>query len=218
MATVFVVDDDAGMRASLADVLIGAGYRVAAFGSAEEFLLCADAAQHVVSCLLVDMCLPLISGVELQQYLASRGLAVPTVFMTGYADVRTTIAAMKGGAVDFLLKPFSAPVLLDAVRVALSSSARSMADAQTSDDLQRRLIRLTPREREVLDLVARGFLNKQIAVQLGVTLGTVKAHRGRLTRKLAVDSVADLVRVADRVATATEHVDLGRMAPAPAAL
>lgn len=198
-ATVFLVEDDRAVRDSVCDVLSGAGYHVVAFASAEEFLQLTDVPLHEVSCLLVDVCLPSASGVELQRCLVSRGAIVPTVFMTGYDDVPTTVMAMKDGAIDFLRKPVSAAALLAAVELALVRSARVLAEARTANDLQRRLARLTQREHEVFTLVARGFLNKQIAARLGVSMATVKAHRGRLTRKLAVDSIADLVRLADRV-------------------
>ncbi len=211
-ARVAVIEDDRAVRDSVADMLMGVGYRVSAFGSAEEFLACDNAPDGTVSCLVVDVHLPAASGVELQRRLVARGRAVPTVFVTGYDDVPTTVAAMKGGAIDFLLKPVSASALLSAVRSAVEQGALTLGDSRVTANAAHRLARLTPREREVFTLVSRGLLNKQIAAQLGVSMATVKAHRGRLTRKLSVSTVADLVRLADRVSLALAHVDLGGMA------
>jgi FixJ family two-component response regulator len=215
--TVFLVDDDRGIRESVADVLIGGGYKVALFESAEDFLARADlpiGEDTRPTCLILDVCLPAESGVDLQQRLALRGIRVPTVFMTAYGDVPTTVAAMKGGAIDFLLKPVSAASLLRAVQIALASSARTTAETRSISEVAGRISRLTRREREVFELIACGLLNKQIAARLRISLGTVKAHRGRLVRKLAVTTVAELVRLADRVGSPTLHGDLGRMAPA----
>lgn len=216
-ATVFLVDDDRAVRESVADVLIGGGYQVAMFESAEDFLARADLPfghEGSPSCLILDVCLPAESGVDLQQRLALRGIRVPTVFMTAYGDVPTTVAAMKGGAIDFLLKPVTAAALLRAVQIALKASEETVAETRSVSDVAGRISRLTRREREVFELIACGLLNKQIAARLRISLGTVKAHRGRLVRKLAVTTVAELVRLADRVGTSQPHGDLGRMAPA----
>jgi FixJ family two-component response regulator len=211
-AMIFVVDDDRAVRESVADVLMGMGHHVALFESAEDFFARADLGvglDHRPSCLLLDVCLPAENGVGVQQRLALRGVRVPIVFMTAYQDVQTTVAAMKGGATDFLMKPITAATLLNAVERALATHTPPAPLPATADVL-RRLSLLTPREREVFELVARGLLNKQIAARLKISLGTVKAHRGRLVRKLAVTTVAELVRLADRVGYPDGH-DLGRM-------
>ena len=211
-ATVYVVDDDMAVRQSLADVLSVSGWRVAQFASAEEFLaLAVLPVAPCQMCAIVDVRLPAENGIELQQRLIARGVTLPIIFLTAYDDVPTTVMAMKAGAADFLIKPVTALSLLNAVELALSRAEAEREIAGEDPEVTQSVARLTRRERQVFDLVALGLLNKQIAARLGISMGTVKAHRGRLTRKLAVTTIADLVRLADRVALPAASVDLGRI-------
>lgn len=197
-ATVFVVDDDASVRRSLGRTLRTAGCQVAAFASADEFLASADL--RGPGCLVLDVRLPGLNGLELQERLNAEGLGLPIVFITGHGDVPTTVRAMKGGAIDFLPKPFGATALLTAVREAL---ARGTAMRQNRDEcqaLEALAAHLSARELEVLRSVVAGLLSKQIAAELGITERTVKAHRHSIMTKLGVASVAELVRLADRIA------------------
>jgi FixJ family two-component response regulator len=190
---VFVVDDDISVRESL-ELLIGvAGWQAETFASAEAFL--ARPRVDVPSCLVLDVTLPNLNGLDLQQRIVDRP-EMPIVFITGYGDVPTSVQAMKAGAVEFLTKPFGDEVLLNAVRHAIERSRSTLARQAEVRALRDRHASLTPREREVLALVVSGFLNKQIATLLGISEITVKAHRGRVMRKMRVDSLADLVRVA----------------------
>lgn len=194
---VFVVDDDVSVRESL-ELLIGfAGWQPETFASAEEFL--ARPRLMTPSCLVLDVSLPDIDGLELQKLIASDRIDMPIIFITGHGDVRMTVQAMKAGAVEFLTKPFDDEVLLTAIRQAIASSTATLEDQAQVNELRARFGSLTPREQEVMRLVVAGMLNKQIGLQLGISEITVKAHRGKMMLKMNVDSVADLVKAAMRL-------------------
>lgn len=194
--TVFIVDDDAAVRRSLARLLNAAGCCVETCESARAFLN--RARGEGPSCLVLDISMPELNGLELQQILAERECGLPIVFVTGHGDIPTSVKAMKAGAVDFFPKPVDGRELIQAVRTAIARSREAMKHRTEQDDLGRRLALLTPREREVLLHVAAGKLNKQIGVDLGTCEKTVKVHRGRVMRKLGVSSLADLVRLAEK--------------------
>lgn len=195
--TVYVVDDDASVRKSFGRLLRTAGYKVETFASADEFL------SHPLSiepgCLLLDLKMPGRNGLELQQALVAARKAIPIIFVTGHGDISTSVRAMKGGAVDFLTKPYSAEDLLEAVERAMAKDKRDRRERAQLTDLQSRARALTPREAEVLRLVVRGLLNKQAAAELGISEKTVKVHRARVMQKMRADSMADLVRMAGRL-------------------
>jgi FixJ family two-component response regulator len=196
-ATVFVVDDDLGLRQAVARLVRSAGLDVQVFPSAQEFL--ARAPKDVPGCLVLDVRLPGLSGLDLQSRMAELGLDIPIVFITGYGDVPTSVRAMKAGALEFLTKPFRDQDLLDAI---VNAIGRHRATRQLRSELEalNRLYRgLTPREKEVMGLVASGMMNKRIAAFLGTTEITVKVHRGRVMHKMKAGSLADLVRMADRL-------------------
>jgi FixJ family two-component response regulator len=193
---VFVVDDDPAVRKSLARLLRSAGLEAIAFGSPEEFLrsIGADAA----GCAILDVTMPGLDGLALQRELASRGTELPVIFLTGHGDVPMSVQAMKGGARDFLTKPVDDEVLLAAVRRTLETDRAGRESRRERAAIRERLGTLTAREREVLEGVVAGRLNKQIASDLGIAEKTVKVHRGRVMEKMAASSVAELVRMADR--------------------
>ena len=195
-ATVFVIDDEASVRKSVARLLRSAGHRVETFGSAEEFL---RRPHHDGSgCLILDVKMPGQSGLELQEALASAGYHLPVIFVSGRSDIPISVKAMKAGAVDFLTKPFQHTNLLKAVDVCLAKDREARASRAEVQVIQQRLETLTAREREVLSLVVAGLLNKQIASELGISEKTVKVHRGRVVEKMRSDSVAELVRLAEK--------------------
>jgi FixJ family two-component response regulator len=196
-ALVFVVDDDASLRESLQNLLRSVGLRVAAFTSAQEFLRCTH--PEVPSCLVLDVRLPGLSGLELQQQLAAGDLAMPIIFITGHGDIPMTVQAMKAGAVEFLTKPFRDQALLDAVQQALARDRAARQQRAKVDELCRRYRALTPRERDVLARVVTGLLNKQIAGELGTSEAAVKVHRQHVMTKMGAGSLAELVRMADRL-------------------
>jgi FixJ family two-component response regulator len=190
---VFVVDDDVSVRESLELLILSAGWQPEAFASAEEFL--ERSPIDGPTCLVLDLTLPELSGLDLQKRIIDR-TDMPIIFITGYGDVPTSVEAMKAGAVEFLTKPFRDDVLVDAIRQALERSRMVVAQEVELRALRERYTSLTPRERETMARVVSGLLNKQIAAELGISEITVKAHRGRVMRKMQVDSLADLVRVA----------------------
>lgn len=190
---VFVVDDDVSVRESLELLILSAGLQPETFASAEEFL--ERSRIDGPSCLVLDVSLPNLTGLDLQKRIVDRA-DMPIIFITGYGDVPTTVQAMKAGAVEFLTKPFDDEVLLNAIRQAIERSRTSRAHEAELRALRDCHASLTPREREIMALVVSGLLNKQIAAELGISEITVKAHRGRVMRKMHVDSLADLVRVA----------------------
>jgi FixJ family two-component response regulator len=194
---VFVIDDDAHVRTALTRLIGTAGYVVEAFASARAFL--ARPPHDGPACIVLDLRMPEVGGLQLQETLGRAGLTTPVIFLTGHGDVPSTVKAMKGGAVDYLLKPAEDEQLLDAIARALSRHSVARATAAEREALRARWNRLTPREREVCALVARGLINKQIAAQLGTVEKTIKVHRARVMEKLQVDSVAELVRLYDQV-------------------
>ena len=194
---VFVIDDDESVRTSLATLLESDGYSVESFVSAAEFLM--RAPNVGAACLVLDVRLPGLDGFALQRQLIERGRMEQIVFITGYGDIPMGIQAMKRGAVDFLPKPFEDQALLNAVAQALGRSAESFREREEVAQIRTRIATLTSREFEVFRLVITGLLNKQIASELGSALRTIKTHRGRMMHKLGVQSVADLVRLAQKV-------------------
>jgi len=193
---VFVVDDDESVRESLKLLIESAGWQVQTFPSALAFLRRAPARRP--SCLLLDLVLPDLNGCDLQGLLADK-TDMPVIFITGHGDVRTTVRAMKGGAVDFFIKPVNCDALLSAIGNALERSCALLGQAADERSLQENYASLSAREREVLALVAAGLLNKQVAGALGISEITVKAHRGKMMRKMNADSFAALVRMADKL-------------------
>jgi FixJ family two-component response regulator len=194
--TVFVIDDDASIRKSLSRLLRSAGYTAETFSSAEEFLR----REHFdgVGCILLDVRMPGLSGMDLQEKLNKADYPMPIVFITGHGDIPMTVEAMKKGAVDFLTKPFDDEELLQALRAAIEKDRNARAEYTEVHEIRRLIELLTPRENEILRYVVTGMLNKQIALELGIAEKTVKVHRGRVMEKLGVDSVAELVRLAEK--------------------
>jgi FixJ family two-component response regulator len=200
--TVFVVDDDVSVRESLELLILSAGWQPITFGSAEDFL--AHPRFDGPCCLVLDVTLPHLNGLGLQKRIARTSM--PIVFITGYGDVPTTVEAMKAGAVEFLTKPFDADVLHDAISDAITRSREALVREAETQALRDDHALLTPREREIMTLVTSGLLNKQIAIKLGISEITVKAHRGRVMRKMHVGSLADLVKAAAALDVVTEEL------------
>jgi FixJ family two-component response regulator len=200
-AIVFVVDDDAVMRRSLENLIRSVGLRVTAFASAQDFLRSDRPA--VPGCLVLDVRLPGLSGLDLQRRMAEAGLDIPIVFITGHGDIPMSVRAMKDGAVEFLTKPFRDQDLLDAIHAALERARAAGAQRAEIEDLRARYRSLTPREREVMALVVAGRPNKQVASTLGTSETTVKIQRHQVMEKLGAGSLAELVRMADRLGTLT---------------
>jgi len=195
-STVFVVDDDPSVRKSLTRVMTSAGYAVEAFASARDFLTREPLAGPC--CVVLDVRMPGLTGLDLQETLALAGHRMPIVFITGHGDISMSVKAMKRGAVDFLTKPFDVESLLDAIQRAVTKDVKDLGEEGRTADVLERVKLLTPRETEVFALVVTGMLNKQIAGELGIAEKTVKVHRARVMEKMRASSVAELVRMADR--------------------
>jgi FixJ family two-component response regulator len=199
-SVVFVVDDDTSMRGALENLIGSVGLEVRAFASPQEFLR-ADR-PDAPGCLVLDVRLPGKSGLAFQEDLVKAGIALPVIFITGHGDIPMSVRAMKAGAVEFLTKPFHDQEMLDAIHAALERDRARRRDAAVLAELKTRYAALTEREREVMKLVAAGRANKQIAAELGLSEVTVKVHRGQVMRKMRARSLADLVRMADRLGPA----------------
>lgn len=201
--TVFVVDDDAAVRSAVSRLLRSAEISVTVFASPTEFLAAHD--PSAPGCLLLDVEMPDLNGLDLQQTLGGRGGALPIIFLSGHADIPISVQAMKAGATDFLTKPVRDEVLLTAVRAAFAKDRAVRLVRAELADIAARLARLTPRENEVLELVTTGLLNKQIAGHLGTVEQTIKVHRARVMEKMRVQSVAELVRLVERARAQVLH-------------
>jgi len=197
--TVFVVDDDASVREAVRSLLRSVGLSVETFGTAQEFL--SNPRNSAPGCLVLDVRLPGIGGLELQHQLAERNLQAPIIFITGHGDIPMSVRAIKAGAVEFLTKPFRDQDLLDAVQQAICQDRRAREQRAEIAELRQRYEGLSPREQEVMGLVVRGLPNKQIAGTLGTSEATVKLHRARSIQKMQAGSLADLIRMAEKLGT-----------------
>jgi FixJ family two-component response regulator len=196
---VFIVDDDVSVREALTNLLRSVGLKVETFGTAQEFL--SSQRSDAPGCLVLDVRLPGLSGPDLQRKLTDANIEIPIIFITAHGDIQMSVRAMKAGAVEFLTKPFRDQDLLDAVQQAIDRDRAARAARAETIELRNRYESLSRREREVLALVVRGLLNKQIAGELGTVEATVKLHRGRVMEKMKADSLADLIRMAEKLGT-----------------
>jgi len=203
--TVFVVDDDASVRRSLESLIRSQGWQAETFASAQEFL--SRPRILAPSCLVLDVTLPDLNGLDVQKRISVDRLDMPIIFITGYGDVPMTVQAMKAGAVEFLTKPFKGDVLLNAIRSALERSQATLTHESETQALRDCYASLSSREREVMALVVAGLLNKQVGAELGISEITVKAHRGRVMEKMRADSLADLVKMAGRLSVTPQRKD-----------
>lgn len=194
---VFIVDDDESVREALAGLIRSAGMRVEVFASAREFL--ARPPADAPACLVLDVRLPDLSGLDVQKRIAEVNASIPIVFITGHGDVPTSVTAMKAGAVEFLMKPLADTDVLGAIRQAIARDRAAREHQAEMADLRGRYESLTPRERQVMERVVAGLLNKQVAAELGITEFTVKVHRGQVMQKMQVGSLADLVRASEKL-------------------
>ena len=201
--TVYIVDDDEGIRKATTRLLTAAGFMVCAYPSGDRLL--AELPSNTPGCIILDVCMPGLNGLDLQKRVAVDRTDMPIIFITGYGDVPMTVQAMKAGAVEFLTKPFGDDALLSAIRQALERSRTALDHEAEIGGLRDRYASLSRREREVMALVVRGLLNKQVGFELGISEITVKAHRGKVMRKMKANSLADLVTMAASL----------RLAPAP---
>jgi len=199
-ATVFVIDDDASMRRALSYLLAAAGYKVETYPSAKAFLTREN--YEGVGCILLDVRMPGLTGMELQEKLIRSAQSMPIIFLTGHGEVAMGVQAMKKGAVDFLTKPCDDEQLLAAIRTAIEKDLQARTRFEEAKEIRSRIELLTPREKEILPFIITGMLNKQIAATLGIAEITVKIHRGRIMEKLSTESVADLVRLAEKAGIA----------------
>jgi len=194
---VYVIDDDASIRETLSSLIRSVGLRVQLFGSGKEFL--ESSRPDTESCLILDIRLRGMSGLDFQRKLGDSGIAIPIIFITGHGDIRMSVRAMKAGAIEFLTKPFRDQELLDAIHVALEKDGENRQRSAEVAQLESRLASLTPRERQVLPLVVSGLPNKLIAAELGISEAVTKVHRSQLMRKMRADSLPDLVRLAGKI-------------------
>jgi FixJ family two-component response regulator len=201
--TVFIIDDDRGMRAAIQDLVESVGLRAESFATGEEFL----SRQRAVnpSCLVLDVRLPQMSGLDFQRRLADSGVQIPIIFITAHGDIPMSVKALKSGAVEFLTKPFRDQDLLDAIQQALQRDSAAREQQAEIHNLQERYRALTTREREVMTLVVSGMLNKQIAYEIGASEATVKIHRGHVMQKMQAGSIVELVRMADKLKLASSQ-------------